>query len=46
MHDGDSRTFLEAIMRHGGEADYVRYRFLNELNDTQQRQLITFLESL
>jgi CxxC motif-containing protein (DUF1111 family) len=46
MHDGESRTFLEAIMRHGGEADYVRYRFLNELNDTQQRQLITFLESL
>ena len=24
MHDGDSRTFMEAIMRHGGEADYVR----------------------
>ena len=46
MHDGDSRTFLEAIMRHGGEADHVRYRFLNELNDVQRRQIITFLESL
>ncbi|HVF68651.1 MAG TPA: di-heme oxidoredictase family protein [Pyrinomonadaceae bacterium] len=46
MHDGESRTFLEAIMRHGGEADYVRYRFLNELNDVQQRQIIIFLESL
>ena len=46
MHDGASLTFMEAIMRHGGEADYVRYRFLNELNDQQQRQLITFLESL
>jgi CxxC motif-containing protein (DUF1111 family) len=46
MHDGESRTFLEAIMRHGGEADYVRYRFFNELNDQQRQQVIIFLESL
>jgi CxxC motif-containing protein (DUF1111 family) len=46
MHDGASLTFMEAIMRHGGEADYVRYRFFNELNDQQRRQVITFLESL
>jgi CxxC motif-containing protein (DUF1111 family) len=46
MHDGASVTFMEAIMRHGGEADFVRYRFLNELSDKQQQQLITFLESL
>jgi CxxC motif-containing protein (DUF1111 family) len=46
MHDGASLTFMEAIMRHGGEADYVRYRFLNELDDQQRRQIIVFVESL
>jgi CxxC motif-containing protein (DUF1111 family) len=45
MHDGDTKTFNEAILRHGGEAAAVvaRYQLLNTL---QKRQLITFLESL
>jgi CxxC motif-containing protein (DUF1111 family) len=45
MHDGESLTFNEAILRHAGEATFVtnNYRFLST---TQQNQLITFLKSL
>lgn len=45
MHDGDTKTFNEAILRHAGEASAVvgRYQLLNAI---QKRQLITFLESL
>jgi len=45
MHDGESLTFNEAILRHAGEASAVigRYQLLSA---TQKRQLITFLESL
>lgn len=45
MHDGDTKTFDEAIRRHGGEAAAVVARYLL-LNATQKSQLITFLESL
>jgi len=45
MHDGESLTFNEAIVRHAGEAAAVvgRYQLLSA---TQKRQVITFLESL
>jgi CxxC motif-containing protein (DUF1111 family) len=45
MHDGESLTFNEAILRHAGEAQSVINRY-QLLNGTQKRQLITFLESL
>jgi CxxC motif-containing protein (DUF1111 family) len=45
MHDGESRTFTEAILRHQGEATDVVNQF-NNLSDTEKAQLITFLKSL
>jgi CxxC motif-containing protein (DUF1111 family) len=45
MHDGQSLTFREAILRHGGEAASVINNF-RMLSETQKRQLIIFLESL
>jgi len=45
MHDGETLTFNEAILRHAGEASQVRARY-QALTATQKRQLITFLESL
>ena len=45
MHDGESLTFHDAIMRHGGEASQVRARYV-ALTQPQKNQLITFLESL
>ncbi|HSS20279.1 MAG TPA: di-heme oxidoredictase family protein [Pyrinomonadaceae bacterium] len=45
MHDGESLTFMEAILRHQGEAAGVTAAF-EDLSDNQKRQLITFLESL
>lgn len=45
MHDGQSLTFNEAILRHSGEALQVRLRY-QALTALQKRQLITFLESL
>ena len=46
MHDGDTKTFDEAIRRHGGEASAVVFRYVNNLNQTQRNQIIAFLESL
>lgn len=45
MHDGQSTTYKDAILRHGGEAGFVvgRYR---HLTNTQQQQLIKFLGTL
>jgi len=45
MHDGESRTFTEAILRHAGEAVNVKNNFLS-LSETQKAQLIKFLKSL
>jgi CxxC motif-containing protein (DUF1111 family) len=45
MHDGESRTFNDAILRHGGEATGVTNKY-RALNSNQQSQLIKFLESL
>jgi CxxC motif-containing protein (DUF1111 family) len=45
MHDGESLTFTEAILRHGGEATTVINRF-RALTATQRAQIVTFLQSL
>ena len=45
MHDGESRTFTEAILRHAGEATDVKNTFVS-LSDMQKAQLVKFLKSL
>ncbi|HWW76898.1 MAG TPA: di-heme oxidoredictase family protein, partial [Pyrinomonadaceae bacterium] len=45
MHDGLSLTFLDAILRHAGEAEIVRQNF-ESLSQEEQNDIITFLESL
>src|SRR5215212_7832841 len=45
MHDGESLTFNEAILRHAGEATQVRVRYQG-LPVADKRRLISFLESL
>ena len=45
MHDGQSLSFNNAILRHGGEASLVINSY-RRLNDTQRNQLIAFLRSL
>ena len=45
MHDGESLTRNEAILRHGGEANFVINNYRN-LSTNQKNQLITFLNSL
>jgi CxxC motif-containing protein (DUF1111 family) len=45
MHDGESLTRNEAILRHGGEANFVINNY-RSLSTTQKNQLITFLNSL
>ena len=45
MHDGQSVTRTDAILRHGGQAIGSTTLFLL-ISDTQRSQLITFLNSL
>lgn len=45
MHDGESLTRNDAILRHFGEANPVINNYLN-LTTNQKNQLITFLNSL
>ncbi|MEP6912203.1 MAG: di-heme oxidoredictase family protein [bacterium] len=45
MHDGESLTFRDAILRHAGEATPVINSFQALTND-QRRHIIMFLESL
>jgi CxxC motif-containing protein (DUF1111 family) len=45
MHDGNSLTFREAILRHRGEADFVIENF-RRLRQREQQNLIAFLKSL
>jgi len=45
MHDGESRTVLEAIMRHRGQATEVLQQFV-ALNDFDKWLLLTFLSCL
>jgi CxxC motif-containing protein (DUF1111 family) len=45
MHDGESLTFTDSILRHAGEATTVINRF-RSLSATQRNQIVTFLQSL
>jgi CxxC motif-containing protein (DUF1111 family) len=45
MHDGESLTLNEAILRHAGEATFVINNY-RRLSDAQKKPLITFLKSL
>ncbi|TMI80441.1 MAG: hypothetical protein E6H03_08385 [Bacillati bacterium ANGP1] len=45
MHDGASLTFLDAILRHKGEASEVTERF-RRLSHAQKEDLFQFLRSL
>jgi len=45
MHDGQSLTFEDAILRHRGEAEGARKNF-RQLSEAEKKQLITFLKSL
>ncbi|MCB1516680.1 MAG: c-type cytochrome [Hyphomicrobiaceae bacterium] len=45
LHDGRARSFLEAILWHGGEAEAARDRF-GQLPPEQRQQLLDFLQSL
>ena len=45
MHDGESLTFNDAILRHAGEATTVINRYRG-LSNAQRNAIITFLQSL
>jgi len=45
MHDGRSLTYLDSILRHGGEAKQVTNSF-RWLSEAEQNQIIAFLGSL
>lgn len=45
MHDGESLSFNEAILRHAGQARRVTLRYIR-LSSAERRQLATFLMSL
>jgi len=45
MHDGETLTRNEAILRHFGEANPVINNYIN-LSTTQKNQVITFLNTL
>jgi CxxC motif-containing protein (DUF1111 family) len=45
MHDGETLTFTEAILRHAGQASGPANGFRN-LSSTRKQQLIDFLGSL
>jgi CxxC motif-containing protein (DUF1111 family) len=44
MHDLESLTLHDALVRHKGEATHVTRRFLG-LTPAEQQQLLTFLKS-
>jgi len=45
MHDGESLTLRDAVLRHGGEAAEARQAF-RRLTSAEQEQLLAFLRSL
>jgi CxxC motif-containing protein (DUF1111 family) len=46
LHDGRARTFAEAILWHGGEAQPAREAFRTQLSAAERDALIEFLRSL
>ena len=45
LHDGRARSFTEAILWHGGEAEKIKQTF-SRLSSAQRSKLVRFLESL
>ena len=45
LHDGRARTLTEAILWHGGEAEYSASKF-RALNEDLRRDLLNFISSL
>jgi CxxC motif-containing protein (DUF1111 family) len=45
MHDGESVTLLDAILRHGGESADVTKKF-KKLKPAEKEALLEFLRSL
>ncbi|MCG9790942.1 di-heme oxidoreductase family protein [Flavobacterium algicola] len=45
MHDGRAKNVEEAILWHGGEADYAKSQF-KQLSKTERQALLTFINSL
>ncbi len=45
LHDGRARSFAEAILWHGGEAEAARSRFVH-MTRSEREALLKFLESL
>ena len=45
MHDGESTTLLDAILRHRGESEHVTEKF-EKLKSDQKEELLEFLRSL
>jgi len=45
MHDGESLTRNDAILRHDGEANFVINNY-RALSNTQKNQLVTFINTL
>ena len=45
LHDGRARSFEEAILWHGGEAQKSKAQFM-QLTSTERNQLLKFLQSL
>lgn len=45
MHDGRARTFQEAILWHGGEANSVKENYMNSSKETREK-LLKFLGSI
>lgn len=45
LHDGRARTLEEAVLWHGGEAEYSKRKFVS-LNKSERRSLLLFLRSL
>jgi CxxC motif-containing protein (DUF1111 family) len=45
MHDGESKTLNDAILRHAGQATAIRNAY-NALSTAEKSDLITFLMML
>lgn len=45
LHDGRARSYLEAVLWHGGEAEKSR-EYVKELSSSDRESLVKFLESL
>jgi CxxC motif-containing protein (DUF1111 family) len=45
LHDMRARNYIEAIMWHGGDAEFAKKKFYN-LNKSQRNAIVHFLESI